>query len=70
VSFEPVNSVSRELLAASYNFVIRTPRRLLGQLDLCSRLAATARLTRIAAPTSIDPRALAAAVADHARSID
>jgi hypothetical protein len=70
LSFEPVDSVSRELLAASYNFVIRTPRRLLGQLDLCSRLAATARLTRIAAPASIDPRALAAAVADHVRSLE
>ncbi len=37
VSFEPVTEPSRWLLASSYNFVIRTPDRLLGQLDLCSR---------------------------------
>lgn len=68
LSFEPVESASRWLLGASYNFVIRTPQRLLSQLDLCSRLAEDARLTRIAAPAGLDPRLLAAAVAEDVQS--
>ena len=68
ISFEPVASPSRQLLASSYNFVIRTPERLLGQLDLCATLAATAQLTRVTAPSEIDPRTLATAVLEHARS--
>jgi hypothetical protein len=66
VSFEAVTDAPRWLLAASYNFVIRTPDRLLGQLDLCSRLAAGAELARVVAPVSIDAHRLADALAGHA----
>jgi hypothetical protein len=68
LSLEPVESASRWLLGASYNFVIRTPQRLLSQLDLCSRLAEDARLTRIAAPATLDPRLLAEAVIEDVES--
>jgi hypothetical protein len=66
LDFEAVTEAPRWLLAASYNFVIRTPERLLGQLDLCSRLAATTDLTRIVVPAAMDGRGVAVAVVDHA----
>lgn len=66
LTFEPVNPSSRLLLAASYNFVIRSPERRLRQLDVCSRLAKATPVTRIVVPPSVDARGLAAAVAEHA----
>ena len=39
-SIEPIDELDPErLLAASYNFAIRTPERMLRQLDVCARLA-------------------------------
>lgn len=69
LTFEPAIGASRLLLASSYNFVIRTPERLVRQLDLCARLAQTARLTRIVIPDGVNARALAAALTEHQASI-
>ena len=52
----------RILLSSSYNFVIRTPERLVRQLDVCARLARTAKVYRIAIPPKVGPMEVAAAV--------
>jgi hypothetical protein len=55
----------RLLLAAGYNYVIRTPERLVRHLDVCARLATTASLNRIAIPSHLGPVEVAAAVEAH-----
>jgi hypothetical protein len=59
----------RALLGATFNFVIRTPRRLVRQLDLCARLAGEVPVFRVGVGRPAEragfPR-LAAAVQEHA----
>lgn len=64
---EPVDP--RLLLASSYNFVIRTPDRMIRHLDVCARLARTASLQRVTITPGVTPGAVAAAIADHAAAL-
>jgi hypothetical protein len=63
-ALDPVDP--RLLLASSYNFVIRTPDRMIRHLDVCARLARTARVFRIALPPDLGPVEVAEAVEAHA----
>ena len=68
-SIEPIDELDPErLLAASYNFAIRTPERMLRQLDVCARLATTVDLYQVTCPPSLGAARLAAEVAEHAAS--
>jgi hypothetical protein len=58
--FEPAAD-ARMLLASTFNFVLDTPQRMRGLLDVCA-LAARRRVERILIPPSVDPGALAGAV--------
>jgi hypothetical protein len=58
--FEPVTD-PLALLAATFNFALATPRRLLGLLDVCA-LVAQRRVERILVETSLDASVLASAV--------
>jgi hypothetical protein len=49
----------RRLLGSTFNFAISTPRRLIGQLDVCARIASSVRVMRVTAPIGADNRALA-----------
>ena len=62
-ALDPVDP--RILLSSSYNFVIRTAERLIRQLDVCARLARTAKVYRIAIPPHLGPLEVAAAVEEH-----
>lgn len=63
---EPLHHVDpRVLLAAGYNYSIRTPERLVRHLDVCARLARTTCLHRIAITSNVGPEEVAAAVADR-----
>ena len=59
-SFEPVTD-PQTLLAATFNFVLDTPERLRGLLNVCA-LAAQRRVERIVAGPSVDASELGAAV--------
>ena len=56
----------RLLLASSFNFVIRDPRRLVRHLDVCARLSRTASVSVVAIPPDVGPYEVADAVARHA----
>jgi hypothetical protein len=56
---EPVTPEPPRLLSATFNFVIRTPARMISQLDVCSRIADTTRLLRVRFPPDVDAAALA-----------
>ena len=58
--FEPVED-ARLLLASTFNFVLDTPQRMRGLLDVCS-LAAQRPVERIEIPPSLDAAGLAEAV--------
>jgi hypothetical protein len=58
----------RLLLAAGYNYVIRTRERLVHHLDVCARLASTATLYRLAIPPHLGAAEVAAAVRAHLSS--
>jgi hypothetical protein len=58
--FEPEGD-PRQLLASTFNFVLASPERLAGLLDICARLAA-GRVERVTFGPSTDPDELAAAV--------
>ncbi len=62
---EEVQLGAAELLGATFNFSIRTPERLLRQLDLCHRIAAEVPAYRVEAG-SAPPAALASMVRDQA----
>ncbi|MGH9138717.1 MAG: hypothetical protein ACRD0G_17010 [Acidimicrobiales bacterium] len=59
----------RLLLVSSYNFVIRTPDRLVRQLDVCSRLARSARMFRLTTPPNAPLAAVAACVQSHSSAL-
>jgi hypothetical protein len=52
---------ARMLLASTFNFVLDTPQRMRGLLDVCA-LAARRRVERILIPPLVDPETLAGAV--------
>lgn len=65
-SFDP-HAHPRTLLAATFNFVLATPERLLRLLDVCA-LAARLRVERVAVGPSTDSAELAEAVEQHLRA--
>jgi hypothetical protein len=58
----------RILLAASFNFSIRTPERLVRQLDVCSRLDRCASVFRVSCGSDVTPAQVADAI--FARTTD
>jgi hypothetical protein len=58
----------RTLLRATFMPHVTTPRRLLGQLDACHRVAETARVFSLRVPEDLGAAALAEAVEDHVLS--
>jgi hypothetical protein len=68
VDVEPIEAPDpRLLLAASFNFVVRTPARLRRQLEVCASLAATVPVFRVAIGPESGAAAVAEALAGHAR---
>jgi hypothetical protein len=61
--FEPIAD-ARLLLAATFNFLLATPERLLGLLDVCA-LAAEGRVERVLAGPSLDAAQLGASVSQR-----
>jgi hypothetical protein len=67
IRFEPIDPPDpRLLLAASFNFVIRTPQRLRNQLDVCACLAAKVPQFRVRSGSAANAAAVARAVEAHA----
>jgi hypothetical protein len=58
--FTHVDPDMRTLAAQSYDFIVRTPARIVRQLDVYSAVAAHVRVTRVEIPPSVDAGALAA----------
>jgi hypothetical protein len=56
-----------ELLGAGFGTVIRTPARLVRQLDLCARIARHTAVFALEAPVETRPEELAEAVLRHMR---
>jgi hypothetical protein len=66
VRLEPVARPSLSLLAsATFNSALRTPARLLNQLETCSRLARQTALFRVRVPAGCGPAAVAADLERH-----
>jgi hypothetical protein len=65
-AFEPTTD-ARQLLAATFNFVLATPERLRGLLEVCA-LAARLRVERITIGPATDSRHLSAAVEERLSS--
>lgn len=59
----------RLLLASTFVFEVRTPERMVNQLDLCARLARRARMFRLVIPESLPASAAAEPIEAHARSM-
>jgi hypothetical protein len=64
-TFEPIVATAGQLLAATYVSHVRTPRRLLNQLDIASRVARVARLWILSFDPAAGPTALREAVSVH-----
>jgi hypothetical protein len=56
----------RLLLASTFNFFVRTPARMTGQLDACSRVATQVPMFWAHVPADLSAAELAEAVAAHA----
>jgi hypothetical protein len=65
---EPIEDVDPFLLlAATFNLSVRTPERLVRQLDVAQELAATGRVHRLRILPEMDATQVAGMVAEHAR---
>jgi hypothetical protein len=60
----------RLLLASTFNFALRTPSRLITQLDICAAVARSIRVVRVAVPRAVDYRALGEQVWDDAARVE
>ena len=66
VRIEAVEPDPRLLLAASFNFVVRSPERLRNHLEVCARIAAAVPVFRLTSGPDVTAAAVAQAVEGHA----